>query len=100
MSNLTKKTNALSVLIGTLPSETHIPNLQLEELHLPTQLPVTLPSMLVRKRPDIRSVESLLHKASAEIGVATTNIFPKFVLAANYGGGWWDHNQPPQKNTT
>ena len=83
--NLTKKTNALSVLIGTLPSESHIPNLQLEELHLPTQLPVSLPSMFVRQRPDIRSAESLLHKASAEIGVATANIFPKFVLAANYG---------------
>lgn len=83
--NLAKKTNALSVLIGTLPSESHIPNLQLEGIHLPTQLPVSLPSLFVRQRPDIRSAESLLHKASAEIGVATANIFPKFVLAANYG---------------
>lgn len=82
---LAKKTNALSTLIGELPSEANIPSLRLEKLHLPTQLPVSLPSQFVRQRPDIRSAESLLHKASAEIGVATANIFPKFVLAANYG---------------
>lgn len=83
--NLSKKYNALSVLIGSFPGESHLPYLTLNNLHLPAQLPVSLPSRLVRQRPDIRSAESLLHKASAEIGVATANLFPNFNLAGNYG---------------
>jgi NodT family efflux transporter outer membrane factor (OMF) lipoprotein len=82
---LAKKNNALAVLVGTLPSEAQLPSITLEDLHNPTQLPVTLPSLLVQQRPDIRSAESQLHKVSAEIGVATANIFPKLILGANYG---------------
>jgi len=51
---------------------------------LPTDLPMTLPSLLVKQRPDIRSSESLLHKASAEIGVATANLYPKLNIGATY----------------
>ena len=49
-------------------------------------LPVSLPSELVRQRPDILSAESQLHVASAEIGVATAAMFPSFNLSATYGG--------------
>ncbi|MCW8471009.1 efflux transporter outer membrane subunit [Fluoribacter gormanii] len=83
--SLARKYNALAVLVGSLPSENYFVNFSLNSLHLPTELPVSLPSQLVKQRPDIRSAESLLHKASAEIGVATADLFPKFNILANYG---------------
>jgi NodT family efflux transporter outer membrane factor (OMF) lipoprotein len=46
---------------------------------------VSLPSSLVRQRPDIRSAEELLHAASAAIGVATANLYPRVTLSARYG---------------
>ncbi len=48
-------------------------------------LPVSLPSQLVRQRPDILVAEAQLHSASAQIGVATANMLPNFNLTANYG---------------
>ena len=83
--NLAKKMNALAVLVGSFPGESQLPKLNMKAIHLPSELPVSLPSRLVRQRPDIRSAESLLHKASAEIGVATANIFPKVILGGTYG---------------
>ncbi|CAM2751657.1 outer membrane efflux protein [Legionella steigerwaltii] len=83
--SLARKYNALAVLVGSLPSESHHINFTLNSLHLPTELPVSLPSQLVRQRPDLRSAEAMLHKASAEIGVATADLFPKFNILANYG---------------
>lgn len=84
-SNLAQKYNALAVLVGSLPSENHLAHFNLRSFHLPTELPVSLPSQLVKQRPDIRSAESILHKASAEIGVATADLFPKFNILGNYG---------------
>jgi NodT family efflux transporter outer membrane factor (OMF) lipoprotein len=46
---------------------------------------VSLPSSLVRQRPDIRSAEELLHAASASVGVATANLYPQITLSARYG---------------
>ncbi|HHT0593719.1 TPA: efflux transporter outer membrane subunit [Legionella anisa] len=84
-SNLAQKYNALAVLVGSLPSESHLAQFNLRSFHLPTELPVSLPSQLVKQRPDIRSAESILHEASAEIGVATADLFPKFNILGNYG---------------
>ncbi|MGM9452684.1 efflux transporter outer membrane subunit [Legionella bozemanae] len=84
-SNLAQKYNALAVLVGSLPSENHLAHFNLRSFYLPTELPVSLPSQLVKQRPDIRSAESILHKASAEIGVATADLFPKFNILGNYG---------------
>jgi NodT family efflux transporter outer membrane factor (OMF) lipoprotein len=52
---------------------------------LPEELPVSLPSSLVRQRPDIRSAEELLHAASAAVGVATANLYPQITLSGQYG---------------
>src|SRR5262249_26911886 len=57
----------------------------LNALHLPTRLPVTLPSTLVKQRPDVQASEALLHAANAQIGVATANMLPQIVLSAQYG---------------
>jgi NodT family efflux transporter outer membrane factor (OMF) lipoprotein len=52
---------------------------------LPADVPLTLPSTLARERPDIRASEALLHQASANIGVATANLYPQFSLSAGIG---------------
>ena len=44
-----------------------------------------LPSELLRRRPDIRRAEAQIHAATARIGVATSDLFPKFNLAGTYG---------------
>jgi NodT family efflux transporter outer membrane factor (OMF) lipoprotein len=46
---------------------------------------VSLPSYLVRQRPDVRASEALLHSASAAIGVATANLFPQFTINGFFG---------------
>jgi NodT family efflux transporter outer membrane factor (OMF) lipoprotein len=76
----------LALLIGKSPSEAHIESITLESLHLPEELPVSLPSSLVRQRPDVRAAESLLHQASANVGVATANLYPQIILSGSFGG--------------
>ncbi len=51
----------------------------------PPQVPVGLPSELIRRRPDIRRAEAKLHAATARIGVATADLFPKFSLTGSFG---------------
>jgi NodT family efflux transporter outer membrane factor (OMF) lipoprotein len=76
----------LAVLAGKAPVEAgSLPRFDLDEFQLPQDLPVSLPSTLVRQRPDIRASEELLHSACAQIGVATANLFPQLTLSGNYG---------------
>lgn len=89
--SLTQANHALSVLIGELPSESKIPAFKLDQLQLPRELPVSLPSSLVRQRPDIQASEALLHAASAQIGVATANLYPQITLNGSYG---WQSTSP------
>jgi multidrug efflux system outer membrane protein len=51
----------------------------------PPEIPVGLPSDLLRRRPDIRRAEAQLHAATARIGVATADLFPKFSLTGSFG---------------
>jgi NodT family efflux transporter outer membrane factor (OMF) lipoprotein len=83
--NLAQTRHQLAVLVGKLPSETDLPEFTLDSLSLPGQLPVTLPSALVRQRPDIRASEATLHNASAQVGVATAALYPQIGLSAQYG---------------
>lgn len=82
---LAQSLHVLATLIGAFPSEVNLPVIPLEQLHLPTHLPVSLPSSLARQRPDIRASEALLHAASAQIGVATANLYPQFTINGSYG---------------
>jgi NodT family efflux transporter outer membrane factor (OMF) lipoprotein len=75
----------LATLEGVAPSNVTLPNIDLAGLSLPVDLPVSLPSDLVRQRPDILSAEAQLHVASANIGVATAAMFPSFSLSGTYG---------------
>jgi outer membrane protein, multidrug efflux system len=46
-------------------------------------VPAGLPSDLLRRRPDIRQAEAQLHAATAQIGVAVADLFPKFSLTGS-----------------
>ncbi len=87
---------ALSVLLARPPADL------LEQLTptgdvpgVPAQIPAGLPSELLRRRPDIRRAEAQLHAATAQIGVATADLFPKVSLTGtvsfqgNLASTWW-----------
>jgi len=82
---LAQTRHRLAVLAGKLPGDAVLPEFGLDGIELPQELPVSLPSMLVRQRPDVLASEALLHQASAEIGVATANLFPQITLTGSYG---------------
>ncbi|BDV33858.1 histidine kinase [Methylocystis iwaonis] len=77
--------NQLMAYLGRFPNEDKGEAIDLENLHLPKELPLSLPSKLVRQRPDILAAESQLHQASANIGVATANMLPQLTLSASGG---------------
>ena len=75
----------LAALAGRAPGEYAPVPVALSEISLPTDVPVTLPSELVRQRPDILLAEAQLHAANAQIGVATAAMLPSLTLSAGYG---------------
>jgi NodT family efflux transporter outer membrane factor (OMF) lipoprotein len=75
----------LAVYLGKPPAEYGKTGFDLASLRLPRDIPVMLPSEIVRQRPDIRQAEAQLHQASAEIGVATANMLPQIGLSASLG---------------
>lgn len=83
--SLAQARDALAVLVGAFPGDSHLPEFTLDKFNLPAQLPVSLPANLVRQRPDIRASEALLHAASAQVGVATANLLPQISLSGAYG---------------
>ena len=77
--------HALAVLVGKSPGDWSPPEFDLARLVLPTEIPVELPSELVHQRPDIRAAEAQLHAASAQIGIATAQLYPDVTLSASGG---------------
>lgn len=75
----------LAVLLGRPPGEEAIPQITLADLTLPAELPLQVPSELVRRRPDILASEALLHVASAQYGVAVSRLSPQLTLTGNLG---------------
>ncbi|HTT01497.1 MAG TPA: efflux transporter outer membrane subunit [Steroidobacteraceae bacterium] len=77
--------HALALLVGRTPAEWTAPDFELTSLKLPRDLPLSLPSELVRHRPDILAAEAQLHAATAAVGVATANLYPQITLSATLG---------------
>jgi NodT family efflux transporter outer membrane factor (OMF) lipoprotein len=75
--------HALAILVGKAPAEWRQPSFELPSFALPWDLPLSLPSELVRVRPDIRASEAQLHAATAALGVAEANLYPSITLSAN-----------------
>ncbi len=74
--------NLLTILLGRFPAQNQVPSLQLTDLQLPQELPLSVPSKLVEQRPDIRAAEAVMHQTSAQIGIATSNLLPQIQLEA------------------
>jgi NodT family efflux transporter outer membrane factor (OMF) lipoprotein len=85
--------DALTALLGKLPAEEPPATFTLEDLSLPTELPVTLPSKLIEQRPDIRQAEENLHAASALVGVAFADMLPQFSISADTGSAALEINR-------
>lgn len=83
----------LRVLVGKTPDQELAASFDLDALHLPETLPLSLPSQLVQQRPDVRAAEEQLHYASAQVGVAVANRLPQLSLSANLGGEAAHFNQ-------
>jgi NodT family efflux transporter outer membrane factor (OMF) lipoprotein len=77
--------DALTALLGRLPAEEPAETFRLDELTLPGELPVSLPSKVIGQRPDVRQAEENLHAASAQVGVALANMLPQFTISADTG---------------
>ncbi|HXZ25503.1 MAG TPA: efflux transporter outer membrane subunit [Nitrospiria bacterium] len=82
---LAQTRHLLAALVGAFPVDAALPEFRLDTLELPQELPVSLPSAVVRQRPDVLASEALLHQASADIGVATAALFPQITLTGSVG---------------
>jgi len=80
---LSLATDALALLVGRSPGQWTMPAFRLEQFHLPSQLPLVLPSELAHRRPDIQAAEARLHASTAAVGVASANLYPQISLSAN-----------------
>jgi NodT family efflux transporter outer membrane factor (OMF) lipoprotein len=83
--NLAFARNQLAVLVGELPSNADISKFDLSKLQLPAKLPLSVPSSLVRQRPDVRAAEAQLKAQNAFVGVATANLLPQFNITGSIG---------------
>jgi NodT family efflux transporter outer membrane factor (OMF) lipoprotein len=75
--------HALSILAGKGPADWRTPDFELAGFASATMLPVSLPSELAHDRPDVLQAEAELHAASAAVGVATANLYPRVELSAS-----------------
>ncbi len=83
----------LATLTGRPPSEVPASTLRLADFTLPVDLPVSLPSDLVRQRPDVQAAEASIHVASAQVGVAAAARLPKLPHHSRAG----DHRDQYQR---
>lgn len=83
--NWSQTRHLLAILVGDFPSTSCVPSLDLAQLHLPTELPLSIPSALVRQRPDILAAEALWEAANAQVGVATANLYPQLTINGSWG---------------
>ena len=84
-NQLQQNEHLLAVLAGQAPGAGGLPFISLQEFTLPVDLPLAVPSELVRNRPDIQPAEAMLHAANADYGVAIAKLFPQLNLRANLG---------------
>ncbi len=77
--------NHLALLLGRFPSEFDHKTFSLATLTLPQEIPVAVPSELVRRRPDIAVASAQLAVASANVGVAAANQLPSIAITASVG---------------
>ncbi|MEG3765805.1 efflux transporter outer membrane subunit [Alteromonas sp. 14N.309.X.WAT.G.H12] len=78
--------NKLALLLGELPNAMEKQLIQDTPLPaMPKEIPIGVPAQLAQKRPDVLSAEAQLHQATAEIGVAESNFYPRITLVGSAG---------------
>lgn len=75
----------LTALAGQFSADEILEKFNLAQLALPANLPVSLPSTLIRQRPDVRAAEAFMHSQSALVGVAIAARLPNFTITGNSG---------------
>jgi NodT family efflux transporter outer membrane factor (OMF) lipoprotein len=83
---LAQQQDLLAVLAGRFPADAPALDFSFADLTLPQNLPVTVPSKLVRQRPDVLEAEAALHAATAQVGVAIADLLPQIAISAQAGG--------------
>ncbi len=82
-SAISQKIYIISALLGKQPTAIEADlRLSYQPIKENPDLPLELPSELLKRRPDIRRAEASLHAATARVGVAEANLFPRFSLSA------------------
>ncbi len=77
--------NAISLLLGEPPGALGAElNGRKPVPPVPPQVPIGLPSELARRRPDIRQAEAQLHAATADIGAAQADFYPRLTLSGSF----------------
>lgn len=76
--------HALSLLVGKSPGEWSPPFFDLDAIAVPRDLPLQLPSALLRARPDILAAEAQLHAATAAVGVTEAQLYPSLTLTGSF----------------
>lgn len=82
---LAQQLDLLRDLNGRAPDDALGAPFTMAGLHLPAQLPLSLPARLVEQRPDVRMAEAVLHAACAQVGVAIANRLPDIGIDASLG---------------
>lgn len=76
--------NAIGLLLGMPPAALQAELSPRKPVPpVPPRVPVGLPSELARRRPDIRQAEAQLHSATADIGMAKADFYPKLTLSGS-----------------
>ena len=83
---LAQTRDLIRALVDNLPSQEVAETFQFSSLHLPQDLPLSLPSAIIRQRPDVRAAEENMRSANAQVGVAIANRLPEFTITANGSG--------------
>ena len=82
---LAQERDLIAALCGGFPSDKFPQRFMFTTMHLPRDLPLSLPSKVVEQRPDVRAAEANLQAASAQIGVAIANRLPNITLSGEAG---------------
>ncbi len=84
-NRLEQADHLLAILVGEAPGASDVPRFALADFKLPAQLPLVVPSELVRQRPDVQASTELLHAATAQYGVAVSELYPRINLSGSLG---------------
>jgi NodT family efflux transporter outer membrane factor (OMF) lipoprotein len=77
---LAQARHQLALLVGEAPGEWSAPDFAVDDFTTTTAIPVAIPSLLIRQRPDIAAAEADLHADTALVGFETARLYPDIRL--------------------